>query len=77
MDEGLFKKHILRVQIQKDSKEDILSLVLEKTMLTLSSEEVSLSKKVVTIQTSSVKRSLLLQRKIKEVLLEKGYAVKI
>jgi hypothetical protein len=77
MDEGLFKKYSIQVQKNKDVKEDILVYIQEKTALTLTQEEVTISKKVVTIQTSSVKRSLLLQKKIKEVLLEKGYVGKI
>lgn len=77
MDEGLFKKYSIQVQKNKDVKEDLLIYIQEKTALTLTQEEVTISKKVVTIQTSSVKRSLLLQKKIKELLLEKGYVGKI
>jgi hypothetical protein len=77
MDEGLFKKYSIQVQKNKDVKEDLLVYIQEKTALILTQDEITISKKVVTIQTSSVKRSLLLQKKIKEVLLEKGYVGKI
>jgi hypothetical protein len=77
MDEGLFKKYGVQIQKNKDVKEDLLMCIQEKTSITLLLDEVSISKKIVNIQTSSVKRSLLLQKNIKEFLLEKGYIVKI
>lgn len=77
MDQGLFKKYTLQIQKNINVKEDILMYIQEKVLVVLEQEEIAISKKVVTIQTSSVKRSLLLQRNIKEKLLEKGYSVKI
>jgi hypothetical protein len=77
MDEGLFKKYSIQVQKNKDVKEELFTYIQEKTSLVLTVDEMSISKKIITIQTSSVKRSLLLQRNIKAVLLEKGYVVKI
>lgn len=77
MDEGLFRKHILHIQKQKDSKDELISFVKEKTNITLESQEISLSKNVVIIYTSSVKKSKLIQSKLKEFLGEKGYQLKI
>ena len=51
-------------------------LIQEITGVILEKEEINISKKNITIQTSSVKRSLLSQKKIKELLKEKGYELK-
>lgn len=77
MDQGLFKKYTVQIQKNINIKEEVLMYIQEKVLVVLEQEEIAISKKNVTIQTSSVKRSLLLQRNIKEKLLEKGYTVKI
>jgi hypothetical protein len=77
MDQGLFKKHILQIQKNKDSKDEVLLYIQEATGIILKPEEITLSKKNVTVQTSSVKRSQLIQRKTKEILEEKGYSLKL
>jgi hypothetical protein len=77
MDQGLFKKHILQIQKNKDSKDEVLLYIQEATGIILKPEEITLSKKNVTVQTSSVKRSQLIQRKTKEILEKKGYSLKL
>jgi hypothetical protein len=77
MDQGLFKKHFLQIQKNKDSKDEVLLYIQEATGIILKPEEITLSKKNVTVQTSSVKRSQLIQRKTKEILEKKGYSLKL
>ena len=60
MDEGLFRKHILHIQKQKDSKDELLLFIKERTNITLEFSEINVSKKEVSVHTSSVKRSKLL-----------------
>lgn len=75
MDEGLFRRHILQIQKVQDTKEEVCAYIQEKTGVEITKEEVSITQKKVTIQTSSVKRSILLQKKLKEILQEKGYTL--
>lgn len=77
MDQGLFKKHIINLQKIKDEKQEVLILIKEISGIELQENEVLVSKKNITLQISSVKRSFLLQKKVKELLKEKGYETKI
>lgn len=77
MDQSLFKKHILHIKKAKDSKEEVRLLIQEVSGVFLEQEEITISKKNILVQTSSVKRSQLLQRKAKEFLKEKGYELKV
>lgn len=77
MDQGLFKKHIINLQKIKDEKQEVLNLIKELSGVYLQDNEILVSKKNITIQTSSVKRSFLLQKKVKEFLKEKGYETRI
>lgn len=73
MDQSLFKKHILQIKKIKNSKQEVLLFIQEVTGVILEQEEIIISKKKITIQTSSVKRSYLFKKGIKELLKEKGY----
>ena len=75
MDQGLFKKHILSLQKSKDEKIIVILYIKEISGIELQENEVIISKKKITIQTTSVKRSYLLRAKIKEELQLKGYVV--
>lgn len=77
MDQGLFRKHILQIQKVHDIKDDVCAYIQEKTGVTINKEEIMVTQKIVTIQTSSVKRSVLLQKNIKALLQEKGYTTGI
>jgi hypothetical protein len=73
MDPGLFAKHFFQIKKAHDIKNEVLVYIQEKTGVELFSEEVMITKKKVTIQTSSVKRMILIQKNIKKLLEEKGY----
>lgn len=75
MDEGLFAKHLKRLNERSTIKQSILQLVKELTGVQLQEEELELQGKKLRILTSSTKRAVLIQRKLKESLLEKGYSV--
>jgi hypothetical protein len=75
MDQGLFKKHILTIQALHDTQEEVRLYIQKETGIPLINDELRISKKVVTLQTSSVKRSLLLQKGIKTLLQKKGYSL--
>ena len=73
MDQGLFRKHILQIQKVQDVKSELCAYIQEKTGVEIIQEEIIITGKKIIIQTSSVKRSILLQKNIKEILKEKGY----
>jgi hypothetical protein len=76
MDQGLFTKHILRIQQQQDSKQEVLDYIKITTGVTLTNTEITITKKTIHFSVSSVKRGLLIQKNIKNILLEKGYFLK-
>ncbi len=75
MDQSLFRKYSIQIQKAKESKDIIIGLLQKITGITLQQEEISISKKTIHIQTSSVKRSCLQQKNVKELLKEKGYTL--
>lgn len=77
MDQGLFKKYTIQIKKNIDIKEEICSLILEKTNIPIQIQEITILKKIITIHTTSTKRSLLIQKKVSELLQEKGYTVKL
>jgi hypothetical protein len=77
MDKGLFAKHINSLLTRSNTKQEIISLLLEKTGIHIEDSEISLSKKVVSLSTSSVKKTALLQKGCKDVLQGLGYTLTI
>ena len=75
MDLGLFKKYSAQIEKQSASKQELLTYIFEKTGISLSSEEILIVKKKITLQTSSVKKSKLLQKSLTSFLQEKGYTL--
>lgn len=73
MDEGLFRKHILQIQKVQDNKEQICIHIFESTGVEILKEEIVITKNNIKLQISSVKRSVLVRKNIKEILKEKGY----
>ncbi len=73
MDESLFIKHLIQIKKQKNSKEEILNYIKEKTNIELTDEMITVSKKQITFTISSVIKQKLHQKNITKVLEEKGY----
>lgn len=76
MDESLFIKHALQIRKQKNSKDEIITYIKEKTGIELHEEMFSILKKQVTFSTSSVTKQRLFQKNIIKILEEKGYTSK-
>jgi hypothetical protein len=72
MDESLFIKHFLQIKKQKKSKEEVLNYIKEKTGIILQEEMITVSKKQIIFQISSVIKQKLFQKDIVKVLEEKG-----
>lgn len=77
MNEGLFKKHIQQILSRNNAKQKIILTIKEKTGIELDESEITLSKKVVVISTSSVKRASLLQKGSKDALTLIGYTLQV
>lgn len=76
MEEGLFIKYGKVIQQKKSEKESILQIIKEKTGITFEEHEVVIQKNTVTFHTSSSKRSIIIQKNIKNVLQQIGYTSK-
>lgn len=73
MDQGLFTKHLKNILERDIAKQKIITLLFEKTGVQLEESELSLSKKNISLSTSSVKRSILLKKGMKELLQDNGF----
>lgn len=73
MDESLFIKHALQIRKQKNSKDEIITFIKERTGIEIHEEMFSVSKKQVTFSVSSVIKQKLFQKNIIKILEEKGY----
>jgi hypothetical protein len=73
MERGLFAKHLHTILTRNAVKEDLIRSLLEKTGITLLESEITLSQKKVTISTSSVKKTALLQKGCADILSRLGY----
>ena len=72
MDEGLFGKYAKTVQIRKAYKQDILLCIQEKTGLVLQEKNIEVKNKEIKLVVSSLERSILHRKNIKEILKKKG-----
>lgn len=77
MDIGLFAKYAVQINIQKSKVSDLLTCIKEVTGIEILEEEVSLQKNIVVFSVSSVVRSRLVKKEVKEALSGKGYLVKM
>lgn len=77
MEGGLFAKYKVFFDTNKKEKEEILSLVKEKTKLTLKEKSVVIQKKELKFYLSSNERTIFIVRGGIQVLKEKGYKVSI
>ncbi len=76
MDESLFVKHLIQIKKQKNSKEEIINYIKENTGIELSGEMITILKKQISFNVSSVVKQKLHQNNINKVLEEKGYSTR-
>lgn len=77
MDEGLFTKHLRVIKAKQVGKQEVLQIILQATGISLTEDEISLSKKKVKITTSSVVKAMLAKKKVNEHLISAGYVVSL
>lgn len=76
MDESFFVKYAIQIKKQKNSKEEVLLFIKERTGIELQEEMITISKKQITFTVSSIVKQRLYQKNINSLLEEKGYTVK-
>ncbi len=76
MEEGLFSKYLKTLRERNTAKEEVIAATLEKTGIRLDESELSISKTQITLSTSSVKKTTLFQKGMKEAVEEIGYTLK-
>lgn len=75
MDEGLFKKYSRTLSQRKTLKEEIIQVLQEKAGVTLEEDEFILEQKKIRLLTSSVKKNILLQNGVKDILSSLGFTL--
>lgn len=75
MEQGLFGKYIRNIKERENTKQEIITSIVNTTGVLLNESEISISKKKINISTSSVKKTAILQKKGKEVLEALGYTL--
>lgn len=76
MDESFFVKYAIQIKKQKNSKEEIISLIKDSTGIELGEDMFTLTKKQIVFHVSSVMKQKLFQKNSVKVLEEKGYMIK-
>ncbi len=77
MNEGLFEKYSKVLTQKKSEKDEIINVLQEVTGITFIPQEVTITKKSISFQTSSVKKSVVYQKRVQEILQQKGYSIRI
>lgn len=77
MEEGLFLKYKKTIQNKIDERGEICKEILEKTGIDMDVKNISIIKKEITINTSSVIKNKLIQKNIKNIIFKNGYIVKL
>lgn len=73
MEQGLFARYIRNIKERENNKQEIITSIAQTTGVLLDESEIRISKKKISISTSSVKKTAILQKKGKEVLESLGY----
>ena len=76
MEDGLFGKYGKLLTVRNNTLEEIRIYIKKETGVILKSEEIILTKKIISFQTSSVKKTILRKKSIIEFLTIKGYTIK-
>ena len=76
MNEGLFEKYSKVIRQKKSEKEELVAFIKETTGIEFNEEEIAIQKKNVAFHTSSVKKTILHSKKIRDFFIEKGYELK-
>ena len=76
MDKNLFSKYTQQIKKQSNKKQEILSYIKEKTGIEIFETEIEIKKTIISFYISSSKKNTLHQKKIQEILKEKGYTLK-
>lgn len=76
MEESFFVKYAIQIKKQKNSKEEVICYIKEKTGIELEEGMITVSKKQILFQISSVMQQKLFQKNITKILEENGYTTR-
>ena len=77
MNEGLFEKYKKVLTQKQIEKKEVIEVLKKISGFEFKEEELSIQKKIISLHISSVKKSIFLQKNIKDKLQERGYSIKI
>lgn len=77
MNEGLFEKYSRVIRKRQSEKEEINNFLKEITGIDFKENEIEINKKIISFHISSVKKTIFIQKNIKNKLEEKGYQIKL
>lgn len=75
MNEGLFSKYSKVLQEKKSEKKEVLQLLFSISGIIFNEEEITVHKKNISFNTSSVKKSFIVQKNIKSKIEAMGYTI--
>ncbi len=75
MDQGLFKKYSKVLSIQRSEKEEIIQFIQTTTGVIFHEEELVIQKNKIRFNTTSVKKTILQRKEVKEFLVSKKYTL--
>ena len=75
MEQGLFSKYIRNIKERENTKQEVITSIINATGVSLDESEITISKKKIHISTSSVKKTVIFQKGGKEVLESLGYSL--
>ena len=76
MEEGLFHRYNNQIKKQKSEKFEVISIIKEISGIDLDEKSITVSNKEIKINTSSVLKQKIFQKKVSELLKQKGFILK-
>ena len=70
MDNNLFKKHIKLFNERNENKNKVIEHIKNKTSIVLKENEIKIEKNIISINVSSIKKSIFHKYNLKEILKE-------
>ncbi len=77
MNEGLFEKYKKVLTQKQVEKKEVIEILKSISGVEFKEEDISIQKKIISLYISSVKKSIFLQKNIKDKLQERGYSIKL
>lgn len=77
MNEGLFEKYKKVLTQKQVEKKEVIEILKSISGIEFKEEELSIQKRIISLYISSAKKSIFIQKNIKDKLQERGYSIKL